>query len=86
VDPDAAAPLAPARHRDGHVRRAVRRLEHCPEFRRTPVTQRSALTASEHGRNPPPLIAQPGVTHGVHTAEDRMEPSGGDAPGNGGPR
>jgi hypothetical protein len=84
---DSPAALSAARPRDRDVdrwgffpsaRTAPADRQHAPELGGAAMAQRGALSASQHRRDPSPVIADVRVADGVDPAMDAVEAAGGD--------
>jgi hypothetical protein len=73
VAPDARALSAPAAIRDRDVDRSRCGRQQSPNGCCGPVAENSSIAASQHGRHPSAVLAQPGMADGVHTAMDPMQ-------------
>src|SRR6476619_4860548 len=76
MNADAWSPVTTTCHRHGHVHRRASTLKHPPRLGGAPVAEGGILTTRHDRRHPSPLIAQTGVSNGIHTTEDAVESSG----------
>jgi len=84
VQADALALASTEVGRNRHVDPSGKRLQHLPQLGRASVAENGAIATGEHGRHPPSLIAQPGMSDRVHPAVHAVQSSCANPPSNAG--